>query len=89
MNSDIQTIITSVGFPIALSFYLLIRFEEKLQKLTDSINELSKNILSMRWWFMKFYLDFGHGGKDSGAVGVNGTFESNVVLKIGLILLLT
>ena len=35
---------------------------------------------------MKFYLDFGHGGKDSGAVGVNGTFESNVVLKIGLIL---
>ena len=48
MNSDIQTIITSVGFPIALSFYLLIRFEEKLQKLTDRINELSKNILSMR-----------------------------------------
>jgi len=35
---------------------------------------------------MRFYLDFGHGGKDSGAVGVNGTFESNVVLKIGLIL---
>ena len=30
---------------------------------------------------MKFYLDFGHGGKDSGAVGFNGTFESNVVLK--------
>ena len=28
---------------------------------------------------MKFYLDFGHGGKDSGAVGFNGTFESNVV----------
>ena len=35
---------------------------------------------------MKFYLDFGHGGKDSGAVGFSGTFESNVVLKIGLIL---
>ena len=35
---------------------------------------------------MKFYLDFGHSGKDSGAVGFNGTFESNVVLKIGLIL---
>ena len=35
---------------------------------------------------MKFYLDFGHGGKDSGAVGLSGTFESNVVLKIGLIL---
>ena len=26
---------------------------------------------------MKFYLDFGHGGKDSGAVSFNGTFESN------------
>ena len=48
MNSDIQTIITSVGFPIALSFYLLIRFEEKLQKLTDSINELSKNIIGLK-----------------------------------------
>ena len=35
---------------------------------------------------MKFYLDFGHGGKDSGAVGFNGTFESKVVLRIGLIL---
>ena len=35
---------------------------------------------------MKFYLDFGHGGKDSGAIGFNGTFESNIVLKIGLIL---
>ena len=35
---------------------------------------------------MKFYLDFGHGGKDSCAVGLNDTFESNVVLKIGLIL---
>ncbi len=35
---------------------------------------------------MKFYLDFGHGGKDSGAVSFNGTYESNVVLKIGLIL---
>lgn len=37
-------------------------------------------------YFMKFFLDFGHGGKDSGAVGLNGTFESNVVLKIGLML---
>ena len=35
---------------------------------------------------MKFYLDFGHGGKDSGAVSFNGTYESNVILKIGLIL---
>lgn len=49
MSSDIQNIIASVGFPIALSMYLLIRIEGKLQTLTDSINELSKNIISMRW----------------------------------------
>lgn len=34
---------------------------------------------------MKWYLDFGHGGKDSGAVGSNNTKESDVVLKIGMI----
>ncbi len=38
----------SFCFPIALSMYLLIRIEGKLQTLTDSINELSKNIISMR-----------------------------------------
>ena len=48
MNSDIQNIIASVGFPIALSMSLLVRIEGKLQTLTDSINELSKNIISMR-----------------------------------------
>ena len=48
MNSDIQSIIASVGFPIALSMYLLVRIEGKPQTLTDSINELSKNIISMR-----------------------------------------
>ena len=48
MNSDIQSIIASVGFPIALSMYLLVRIEGKLQTLTDSIKELSKNIISMR-----------------------------------------
>ena len=45
MNSDLQTLIASVGFPIALSMYLLVRIEGKLQTLSDSINELSKNII--------------------------------------------
>ena len=27
MNSDLQTLIASVGFPIALSMYLLVRIE--------------------------------------------------------------
>ncbi|CEQ11816.1 membrane-associated protein [[Clostridium] sordellii] len=49
MNSEIQTLIASVGFPIALSMYLLIRIEGKLQTLSDSINELSKNINIMKF----------------------------------------
>ena len=44
MGSDIQTLIANVGFPIAISMYLLIRIEAKLLTLSDSINELSKNI---------------------------------------------
>lgn len=35
---------------------------------------------------MKWYLDFGHGGKDSGALGSKNTKESNSVLKIGMII---
>ena len=48
MNSELQTLIASVGFPITLSMYLLVRIEGKLQSLCDSINELSKNIISMK-----------------------------------------
>lgn len=33
---------------------------------------------------MKWYLDFGHGGKDPGALGQNKTKESEIALKIGL-----
>ena len=46
--NEFQTLIASVGFPIVLSMYLLVRIEGKLQALSDSINELSKNILSMK-----------------------------------------
>ena len=35
---------------------------------------------------MKWYLDFGHGGKDSGAVSANKTKESDTVLKIGMLI---
>ena len=48
MSSDIQSLIANVGFPIAISMYLLIRIEAKLQSLTKSINELSKNIISIK-----------------------------------------
>ncbi|MBQ8998408.1 MAG: N-acetylmuramoyl-L-alanine amidase [Clostridium sp.] len=33
---------------------------------------------------MKWYLDFGHGGKDSGAIGPTNLKESDIVLKIGM-----
>ncbi|MEG2868714.1 MAG: YvrJ family protein [Terrisporobacter sp.] len=48
MNSEMQSLIANVGFPIAISMYLLIRIEGKLQNLTESINELSKNIISIK-----------------------------------------
>ena len=45
---DLSNFIASVGFPITLSMYLLVRIESKLQTLTDSINELSKNIINLK-----------------------------------------
>ncbi len=48
MEFNIQTLISNIGFPITLSMYLLIRIEGKLLNLTDSINNLSKNILSIK-----------------------------------------
>ena len=42
--ANFQTIVANLGFPIAISLYLLVRIEGKLQALTDSINELSHNI---------------------------------------------
>lgn len=37
-------LIANVGFPIAVSIYLLIRIEGKLESLTHSINELTSTI---------------------------------------------
>ncbi len=48
MDSNLQSLIANVGFPIAISMYLLIRIEGKLGSLTDSINELSRNILNLK-----------------------------------------
>lgn len=36
--------IANLGFPIVIAFYLLVRIEGKLEKLTTSINGLSVNI---------------------------------------------
>ena len=44
----IETLIANVGFPVAVSIYLLVRLELKLETLTNSINELSSNIISLK-----------------------------------------
>ena len=36
--------VANLGFPIAVSVYLLVRIEGKLERLTESILELSKAI---------------------------------------------
>ncbi len=41
---DLITQIANVGFPIAVSCYLLIRIESKMSELTKSINDLSSSI---------------------------------------------
>lgn len=43
MGNIIQ-IIGNVGFPIAISLYLLMRIESKLEVLTSSINNLSNAV---------------------------------------------
>lgn len=43
----IVPIVQNVGFPIAISIYLLIRMEKKIDEITNSIKELS-NILKSR-----------------------------------------
>ncbi len=40
--------ISQVGFPIAISVYLLIRFESKIEKLDDSINDLCNQIKELK-----------------------------------------
>jgi hypothetical protein len=42
--SDLLNTIGNVGFPIAVSVYLLVRLETKLEVLTQSINNLSSAI---------------------------------------------
>ncbi|AAK76911.1 hypothetical protein BJV85_003830 [Clostridium acetobutylicum] len=45
MNSgDIVSLIGNVGFPIAVSIYLLVRIEGKMEALTSSINNLTNTI---------------------------------------------
>jgi hypothetical protein len=44
---DIVTAIANLGFPIAISIFLLVRIEGRMEKLTESINALSNTISSV------------------------------------------
>ena len=46
MSNDLLNMIGNVGFPIAVSVYLLVRLESKLEVLTVSINNLANSIKS-------------------------------------------
>lgn len=45
---EIYSGIANLGFPIAISIYLLVRIEGKLNQLSDSIVELSKVIANTK-----------------------------------------
>ena len=45
---DLVAQVANVGFPIAVSIYLLVRVETKMESLTASIYELAKVIESIR-----------------------------------------
>jgi hypothetical protein len=46
---ELLNIIGNVGFPIAVSAYLLIRVEGRLIQLGSAINELREAVISLRW----------------------------------------
>ena len=44
-TQELFTAIGNFGFPIVLSWYLLLRMEQRLDKLTSCLNELSRALL--------------------------------------------
>lgn len=40
-NLDLVSLISNMGFPIAITAYLLIRLEKQLSNLSNSINKLN------------------------------------------------
>lgn len=45
---DVVNLIGNVGFPIAVSLYLLVRIEAKMEGLTKSINDLASVVNNLR-----------------------------------------
>ncbi|EJO5348648.1 YvrJ family protein [Clostridium botulinum] len=46
MYDKLISLISDVGFPIAVSLYLLLRMEKKLDELTKALTALDKTITS-------------------------------------------
>ncbi len=55
MDSTIFQSIANLGFPIAITLFLLIRMESKIETLSNSINKLTLTIEKME--FKDKYLD--------------------------------
>ena len=47
-TAEVFSFIKDFGFPVVLSWFLLVRMENKLAGLTDVIGEMSCNIAAMR-----------------------------------------
>lgn len=47
MMEDLLANISNIGFPIAISCYLLVRLEKKMEELKEVIVELSKTLENM------------------------------------------
>ena len=47
-TAEVFSFIKDFGFPVVLSWFLLVRMENKLANLTEVIGELSCNIAAMR-----------------------------------------
>lgn len=45
-TKEIFSAASNFGFPMVLSWYLLLRMEQRLDRLTNCLNELSKAIIS-------------------------------------------
>lgn len=49
MDTTIFQNIANLGFPIAITLYLLIRMESKIETLSNSINQLTLTIEKMEY----------------------------------------
>lgn len=47
MIEDLTQVISTVGFPIGVAMYTLVRLEKTVNSMTQAINEMSKAIIKI------------------------------------------